>query len=448
MTSPSPLRSETGVALPIAMLGIILIGALAAGIWMSVAIGARSVENRHVSAEAVQIAEAGVAHAILLLREDLVDEEFTEILRGNDGTWGTSDDGILSGWGLSSDMEIPAGGRSLGGGTYTVRIVDDPADLDGDPSTDTNYRVLLKAVGSARDGGEASIDVVVNDGTAAFVPSFVLEGDLTVDGNPSLIGSCGGIHSNDNVYVGGDLTVTQTVAASDTVTVSGSITRPDGTAVIPQVKQPGVSIPDYSNPTSEFCTAGKYDYMLRSDGYVQEVATGSLYDARTSKKFGWQRTGDSPTKWILEGNAATSGTFCASGNVEIAGSPGGASGPLPLTVIASKSIDVSGNPQIKSNHPDGILLMAGSDVRIGGNLSGDPGDYSGLIYARAQCDLRGNANISSRILCRNGNNASGAFNLIDQNGLGGNVVLNYTCSATTGVKGPRQAMSWAQRLGG
>lgn len=448
MTSLPRIRTEAGVALPIAMLGIILIGALAAGVWMSVAVGARSVENRHVSAEAVQIAEAGVAHAILLLREDLVDKTFTEILRGADGSWGTSDDGILAGWGLSSDLEIPAGGRTLGGGSYTVRIVDDPADLDGDPSTDTNYRVLLEATGVAPNGGEATIQVVVNDGTAAFVPSFVLEGDLHVDGNPSLIGSCGGVHSNDNVHVEGDLTVTQTVAASDTVTVSGSITRPDGTAVTPEVKQPGVSIPDYSNPIDEFCSAGEADYFLRSDGYIEETATGSLYDARSSKVFGWQRTQDSPTKWTLEGNSTNSGTYCAHGNVEIAGNPDGGSGPLELTVIASKSIDVSGNPQIKSHHPEGILLMAGSDVRIAGNLSGDPGDYSGLIYARAQCDLRGNANISSRVLCRDANNASGAFNLIDQNGLGGNVVLDYACNATTGVKGPRQAMSWAQRIGG
>ncbi len=447
MTHTSPVRNQSGVALPIALLGIILIGGLAAGVWMSVAIGARSVENRHVSAEAVQIAEAGVAHAILLLREDLVDEEFTEILRGSDGSWGTADDGVLAGWGLSSDMEIPADGRSLGGGTYTVHIVDDPADIDGDPSTDSNFRVLLKVTGTAPNGGEAGIEVVVNDGTAAFVPSFVLEGDLEVDGNPSLIGSCGGIHSNANVNVGGDLTVTQTVAASDTVTVSGSITRPDGTPVTPQVNQPGVSIPDYSNPITEFCSAGEADYVLRSDGYIEETATGSLYDARSSKVFGWTRSGDSPTNWVLEGNSTNSGTYCAHGNVEIAGNPDGGSGPLELTVIASKSIDVSGNPQIKAHHDEDILLMAGSDVRIAGNVSGDPGDYSGLIYARAQCDLRGNANISSRVLCRNGNNASGAHNLVDQNGLGGNVVLDYSCSATTGVKGPRQAMSWAQRLG-
>ncbi|MDX1744528.1 MAG: hypothetical protein R3324_01205 [Halobacteriales archaeon] len=443
-----PIRSESGVALPVALLGIILIGALAAGVWMSVAIGARSGENRTVSAAGVQIAEAGVAHAILVLREDLVDEEFTEILRGSDATWGTSDDGILTGWGLSSEMEIPASGRSLGGGTYTVHVVDDPAELDGDPSTDTNFRVLLEVTGTAPDGGEASIDVVINDGTAAFVPSFVLEGDLYVDGNPSLIGSCGGVHSNNNVDVGGDLTVTQTVAAVDTVTVSGSITDLDGDPVTPQVKQPPVSIPDYSNPVDEFCVAGEYDYVLRSDGYVEEVATGSLYDARSSKVFGWERTGDSPTHWKLDGNSTNAGTYCAYGNVEIAGNPDAGGGPLSLSVIASKSIDVSGNPQIAADHPDGVLLVAGSDVRISGNLSGDPGDYSGLIYARAQCDLRGNANISSRVLCRDANNASGAHNLVDQNGLGGNVVLDYACSATTGVKGPRQAMSWAQQLGG
>lgn len=438
---------EAGVALPVALLAIILIAALGAGIWMSVALGARSVENRKVSMEAVQIAEAGVAHAIALLRDSLEEDSFTQILRGPDMFPGTADDGILAGFGLPSALSIPATGRSLGGGRYTVRVMDDPAEVDGDPWTDTNLRVLVRSTGILPNGARATLDVVVNDGTATFVPSFVLDGNLNVDGTPKLLGSCGGIHSNADVSVGGDLVVTQTVSASNAVTVSGSITRPDGSEVIPKEHQPTVQIPDYSNPVTQFCSHGEADYTLQSDGYVLEAATGILYDARTSKQFGWQRNSDSPVGWTFSGGTGYPGTYCVNGNAAITGSPSTGGAPLSMTVIATKSIDISGNPQIKADHPDGILLMAGSDVRIAGNLSGDPGDYSGLIYARAQCDLRGNAHITSRVLCRNQNNASGAYNLVDANGLGGNVELDYACAATTGVKGPRQAMSWAQRFG-
>lgn len=438
-------RSDSGIALPIALLAILLITVLGAGIWMTVSIGARSTFNRQDSADAVQLAEAGVAHAELLLRQQLDTLDFSRILRGSDNVAGNGDDGILAGFGLASDEQIPTGGRPLGGGLYRVVIKDDRGDLDGDPNNDSNLRVMIRSTGVSASGARALVEAVVNDGEAAFVPSMVTEGDLTVDGNPTLVGSCGGVHSNDDVYVSGTLTVTQTVAAADSVTVSGSIVRPDGTPVTPQENKPGVQIPDYPNPTTTFCSNGEADYYLQADGWILRTSDNSLHDARTSKQFGWLRTAETPTKWELAGNAGYPGTYCVSGNVLISGNPDAGSGaPLSLTVIASKSIEVTGNPKITADHPDDILLMAGSDVKISGNLAGDPGDYSGLIYARAQCDLRGNANISSRVLCKNGNNASGAFNLVDVNGLGGNVLLDYDCNATVGVRGPRRVYSWAQ----
>lgn len=443
-----PFGPEDGVALPVALFGIILVAVLGAGIWVSTSISARSVENRKTSTEAVQLAEAGAAHAIHVLRDHLDNENFTSILRGDDGTAGTSDDGLLVGYGLSSELEIPASGRALGDGTYKVEVIDDPAELDGDPTTDTNKRVLIRSSATTSRSGSATIDVVLNDGPNAFVPSIVTDGPLLVEGNPRLIGSCGGIHSNLQTDVTGDVTVSTEVASSDTVIVSGSITRPDGTTVAPRHHETQVEVTDYSNPYNEFCSSGEADYVLQSDGYVLETSTGTLYDARTQKQFGWQQVDTGPIEWELGGSTGYPGTYCVQGNAEIAGSPDdGSGGALDMTVIATKSIDVSGNPQIRSSHPQDILLVAGSDLRISGNVLGDPGDYTGLIYARAQCDLHGNAQISSRVLCKNANNASGAYNLIDGNAIGGNVELDYDCAATTGVSGPREAVSWSQRVG-
>ena len=439
---------EAGVALPIALMGMLLIAALGAGIWMSVAVGARSVENRKISSAAVQLAEGGAAHAIHVLRDHLDETSFSELLIGDDGIADTEDDGRLIGFGLDSSLMVPEEGIDLPTGTYEVLLLDDPAEIDGDETVDTNLRILVRAVGRTPDGGAATIDVVVNDGPSSFVPSFVADGDLYVGGNPTLVGSCGGVHGNESVFVSGNLTVTQTVAAVDTVTVSGSIERPDGTSVSPTVHATAIEVPDYPNPIAEFCTPDEADYMLQADGYALRVSDSTLHDGRVNKVFGWKRNSESPVGWTFTGSGGDPGTYCVAGNASISGNPDGGGGPLSMTIIASKSIDISGNPQIRADHSEDILLMAGSDVRINGNLAGDPGDYSGLIYARAQCDLRGNAHISSRVLCNDQNNASGAFNLVDQNGLGGNVELDYDCAATTGLTGPREAVSWSQRLGG
>jgi hypothetical protein len=99
----------------------------------------------------------------------------------------------------------------------------------------------------------------------------------------------------------------------------------------------------------------------------------------------------------MVGAAGSPGTYCVTGNASITG--GGAAGaPMSLSVLATGSIALAGNPYLLPDHPEGILLMAAGDVSVGGT----PGStYSGLVYAGAQCAAAGNATLSGQLLCAN-----------------------------------------------
>ena len=85
----------------------------------------------------------------------------THLLLGSDATPGNGDDGLLTGYGLPNANMIPYEGIAMEGGTYYVTLIDDPADLDGDPLTDSNSRILARCRGVTDTEGSASIDVVI-----------------------------------------------------------------------------------------------------------------------------------------------------------------------------------------------------------------------------------------------------------------------------------------------
>jgi len=138
---------------------LFFIGALGTAMWAAVARTALSANSHEEALRATELAEAGATHALSVVRAELSDQSFTRLLRGSDNTVQTADDGLLVGYGLASDRKIPATGVSLGGGTYFVLFVDDPAETDGDPLTDSNSRVVLRAQSTTNRNAEATVDV-------------------------------------------------------------------------------------------------------------------------------------------------------------------------------------------------------------------------------------------------------------------------------------------------
>jgi len=158
-TARSPLRDSSGAVLLMTLFVLLFVGALGTAMWTAVARTALSANSHEEALRASELAEAGATHALSVIRAELSNESFTRLLRGDDNTKQTADDGLLVGFGLDSARIIPATGRSLGRGTYFVQFVDDPADADGDPLTDSNERAVLRATATTNRNAEATVDV-------------------------------------------------------------------------------------------------------------------------------------------------------------------------------------------------------------------------------------------------------------------------------------------------
>src|SRR5918992_5266463 len=124
-------RPRRGLAIPAALFAMVIIAALTTAIFLLADIQGRAVRNRESNARAFLLAEEGLTHALTVVRDTLRNRPYTRLLIGSDGQVVTADDGLLIGYGMSAGLHIPATGRVTPNGTYTVTMVDDPADPDG-----------------------------------------------------------------------------------------------------------------------------------------------------------------------------------------------------------------------------------------------------------------------------------------------------------------------------
>ena len=434
-TSGPGLLGSAGMALPTALGALIATGVLVSGLWTIVDLNTMAAANREGAVRALLLAESGATHAQGLLRGALVDSSLNRLLRGSDNVINTADDGTLTGYGLPAADSIPVGGRAVNGGRYFVRLIDDPADGDGDPFNDTNSRILARCTGVTDDGGTAVVEVVIG---VTPLPGMVTGGSLTINGNPEITGPCGSAHANEILVVSGNPVVENGISAADTVEISGSITDPSNQPVVPLHHQPPIQVPPVN--TADYCTSA--DFVLQSDGFILDKSTMTLHDASGNGWGGFKRGSSSPVIWEDDGNTINPGTYCAEGNVKIGGNHGVAGNPLAISIIAEGSIEVSGNPYLTPAHPDGALLVADGDVSISGNPSGGNDSYQGLIYAGAQCKLSGNPQLNGNVVCKDDPNPAGSVEYASMNEISGNAKITFDCTGTFG--GKRRVLSWYQ----
>ncbi len=425
---------SSGLALPTALGALLATGVLVTGLWLIVDLSSKAAENRESSVRALQIAEAGVAHAHALLRGALEDTTLNRLLRGSDNASNTADDGGLYGYGLPSADVIPIAGRAMTGGSYFVELVDDPADGDTDPFNDTNFRILLRCTGWTSDSAMARIEVVIG---VTPLPGIVTDGILTISGDPEITGPCGSAHANQILVVSGNPVVQNGVTAADTVQVSGSITDPNNQPVEPLHHQPPIVVPDVN--TADYCDEA--DFILQANGFILDVSTTTLHDG-TIGWGGWKRQSSNPVIWEDDGNTIANGTYCVEGNAKISGAHGSPGSPLQISIIATGSIEISGNPYLTPDHPSGALLVAAGDVSVSGNPVGGADNYQGVIHAGAQCKLDGNPSLNGHVVCNDGANPTGSVDYADMNLISGTPKITFDCSDIFG--GTRRALSWFQ----
>jgi len=415
---------------------------LAAGVLVFSNLSARSTLEQERATRAVQVADAGISHAVSMLRSSPMKSlSFSRILRGADNLIiPATDDTVLAGagytaLGLAVADQIPLAGVAFQGHTYFVSIRDDPADGDLQPSTDLNGRVLVRCRAVTSDGATAEVAAIVG---AVPQPGFAADGNAAFAGSPDILGPCGGAHANGNISsTGGGPDIATQVSATGTVT--GSWHLPDGSNAPKVPNSAPIDIPDL-NP-ADYCGAANADFRLLAGGVAQNgagvgiaVPLGWVYNAGT---LTWTATG--------AGGVPVAGTYCVTGNAYVQGAVGTAAAPLAMSVIATGSIRIEGTPYMVADHPDGILALAGGDLYLAGNAAAGATSYSGMLYARAQCLATGSFNAIGQLLCANNANPAGATEWTATHDVSGNFTLRFDCSGN--VFNKRRVLYWYPRIG-
>ncbi len=428
---------RSGIALPSAMFALVAASILAAGLFAFSDLSAKATLNQERATRAMHVADAGVAHALSLLRGQLRMFGFTRILRGSDNFIPTADDSLFINYGLAANDQIPLAGKAFQGHTYFVSVRDDPSDGDANASTDLNGRVLVRCRAVTSDGATAEVAAIIG---SVPMPGFAADGNAAFSGGPDILGPCGGAHANGNISStgGGPIVGTQ---VSATGTVTGNWNLPDGTTAPTVPNATPIDIPDL-NP-ADHCIGAAADFRLLPGGVAQDGAGNII-----AVPAGWFYTAGTLTWEVVGGTPAGSppaGTYCVTGNAWVRGAVGAAATPKAVSVIATGSIRIEGSPYMVADHPDGILALAGGDLYLAGNAAAGATSYSGMLYARAQCLATGNFTAVGQLLCANNAQPVGATEWTATHDISGNFVMRYDCSAN--VFNKRRVLYWYPRIG-
>ena len=154
--------------------------------------------NYKTSKQAFYVAEAGIEHAIGVLKKK---KDYTPILDGTDTA--TSGPGILT--------KIGSGPKSFADGTYEVLVFDND-DGDSDLTVDADQKVYITSTGT-KDGATATIQVLF---MANYLP-------ISVDGALSVFGEGPGVTVGGSAEIDGrDHDVPGDVESDDDFACSGS----------------------------------------------------------------------------------------------------------------------------------------------------------------------------------------------------------------------------------
>ena len=409
---PASSGSRAGLAVPAALFAIVLLTVLATGAFVMSDLNAKSSRNREDWARATHLAESGMNHALAVVRENLGDTTMTRLIRGFDGTKNTSDDGLLVGYGLTSDLAIPATGFVTTGGKYYVRLTDDPAETDGDPKTDRNTRLLATCRGVTDDGATVTINAVVGN---ASIAGLAVNGDFEISGTTQIRGRCGSVHTNGDMKLGTTLVVETNASSSGTTT--GTIKNTYGETLPEQEGADPVEFPAIT--AASLC--GRADYMLRSNGTVLHLPTNTVV---TKASVGWS---GGPTTWEPT-LTVVEATYCVEGNVKISSDIGTAANPRNVSLIVKGSMEISGNPFFEPDDPQGIMWVMDGDLKLNGNSTTNADSFNGFIYAGAQCEMSGTVRIGGQVVCANNANPAGSENWVAENKISGTTTITYGCN--------------------
>ncbi len=399
---PNPLRGEAGIALVLSFVVLLVLSLLALGVMVTTLTETQVASVQLWDTQALFIAEAGIEEAIQRLNLQFP----TEItVNGETFNAAIRDTGSLdSDWAARIFLCVyppPEGPESVEH-TATIQHQSDWLGYSHATNEDLALTIQHKLNG---DGTVATLDdepinVIAVSGREALAKreisaevyperwrpnnAVLSDGPMSINGNPTIDGTSGSVHTNEDLTITGNPYISENATASGWITIAGNPTiGGDVRERTPEQWIPHVRAADYRDIA---------EYVLTRDGAILDSAGYPVFE-----DLGWKYSGQ---KWQVSGNSAEPGVYYVEGNAKISGNPGDPDSPWETTIIAEGWIQFSGTPFI-SARSGGILLVAQGDanqdgiidkepaLEISGNPTAEAENYDGALLSAGNFKING-----------------------------------------------------------
>lgn len=416
----NPLRGEKGIALVVSFLILFLLSALAMALVITAAVETRVSSIQLWDTQALFVAEAGIEEAIQRLNL-----QFPTQVTVNGQTFNAAvkDTGALDpGWATRIFLCAypPPEGSGAVEHTATVQDVQNWLTYSHPTAEDLALTIThkLNRDGTIRLLDGEPINMITVSGRKALAKRELLaevsperwqsnnavlsDGPLTINGNPTIQGTSGSVHTNEDLRIAGNPSISGDATASGSITITGNPTI--GGEVREEV--PEQWIPDVKATDFRYMA----EYILGREGSIQDSAGRPV-----SEDLGWQFSGG---KWKVSGNWASPGAYYVEGNALISGNPGEPDSPWQATVVAEGWIQFTGNPYM-SARSGGILLVAEGDadqdglidkepvLKVSGNPAAQAENYCGALLSAGDSKISGNPSVEGCIVAEGSCSISG-----------------------------------------
>ena len=435
--------SERGIALIVVLLLMAVLSGLATGFAMTGQIEVQMSTNEVYFAGARAAAEAGLNRAIV----EIVADTTHNLLAGQDNTVDAANPSaaVNTDNGSVAYLIGSAGPYALGTSgqySYTVQILDDDNDAlyetplnatqrtqmgeDGSIYTNTNDRLILRAVGFGPNGTTVTIgrilesvdtvNLTTTTTTTLSNPAILVNGNFEMNGAITVSGTSGSVHANGNLdKTGSSGTMTGNATASGNYTGATFAAGSTGGGR-PTINVPNISAADYMSIA---------DYKLTATGGVQTLQSGVWTNCTTAPCTGTGWTYSSG-QWSTNGTPS-SATYYVEGNVDIGPTSGSAN--RAVSVIATGNINIHGSAELTPENSQKIQFVSDGDIEINGAVDlDDPTVVEGQILVKGQFFAHGNMEFQGRVMVQD---APGVGSLVTNNVISG--AVNFTYNGTLGA---------------
>ena len=488
-------KDESGVALVMALLGVVILSGLAV-----VFVGRATTETRAAAfsqnhESAIHVAEAATDQLIATIAADPDhvtkdrDDDVIELpssLADEDAESEWALDLLRTGRIRDADLTSVSDGwldRNVEGQAYAVRPMSDMLDDDGEPiPADVIYAV--SAVPSFDHPRAAFRVLKLQVAQAAYTPefAFLTDGAFTFGGNAAIISpgceagspdpdKCiANVHTNQGYSQSGSSSVVEGSISTTAATCPAGSTALLGCTAgaleqeIPEItaranyapEEEDKLFPDPAGQEVEWFDLCPNGEIIESSGNtppcVREAGQDPIWVSTggNTRFRGW-RFQASQNEW--QASSIEAGVFYVyQADASINGSEGNEQRSATVIVerdpsnpLRSGSLSVAGNPKMQAA-TEGLLLLAEADLDLNGTATaGDCGEnppgYSGLMYAGEQFDTQGTVELRGAIIVAD---IRDDHNLVKRNNasVAGTMCLEFDPDLTFDLRGQWVVTFW------